>query len=612
MVFWMCKAPELKHFIDNLTALPGVYRMLDAKGQILYIGKAKNLKKRVSSYFRGAHDTKTLQLVGQIDSIQVTVTRNEREALLLENNLIKAEKPRYNIIFKDDKSYPYLELTAGEFPRLTFYRGIKKKNKTYFGPYASSREAREALLLLQNLFQLRQCDESFFKNRTRACLQYQIKRCSGSCVGHIAREEYIKDVKLARLFLEGKSQEVLHDLIAKMEVVAEKLNYEKAAQYRDQIALLRNVQEQQIIVKGSEDLDVLGIAVLGDKACVHKLLVRQGKIQGSRQYFPQNTNFIGEPEKLLEAFVVQHYLSANTEQALLPKSILLPCGLPQQLELSILLAEQAKRRVQLVNVVRGDRLRWVTMANTSAEQALHSRTKNLVSNVLALETLLDRVDPITKMACFDVSHLAGTATVVSCVVFDQAGPVKNDYRRFHIKAKTRGDDYAALREAITRYLTRLKLENIPLPDVLMVDGGKGQLSSAQAVFDALQITEIELLAIAKGPRRKAGLETIFRGDGTGWLQLNPDPLALQLLQQLRDEAHRFAVKGHRQLRAGQYRRSTLETIPGVGSKRRLKLLQYFGGLEEVKKASSEELTKVPGIDTKLAQQIYDHLHTKQG
>lgn len=583
--------------------------MLDGKGVVLYVGKAKNLKKRVTSYFRRALDTKTQQLVKHIKSIEVTVTRNEREALLLENNLIKELRPRYNVIFRDDKSYPYLKLTVEDvFPRLFFYRGARGEGKIY-GPYPSVREARVALNLLQNIFRLRQCDEVFFRNRIRPCLQYQIKRCSAPCVGYITSENYKKDVELARLFLEGKNKVVIEKLIHNMEEASKVKAFEKAARIRDQIALLRIIQEHQIIVGDMKDVDVLGIYAEGGVVCVHVLVIREGRMLGSRQYFPNKMALILPEEDMLQtmlaAFILQHY------KMNIPKTILLPFALKNAEGMSVLLRKFRSGPVNLVTAVKGDRLRWIKMAVTSARLAVISRlkqTRDFTPRFLALQESMQLESIPEKLECFDVSHTLGEATVVSCVVFDINGPIKSEYRRFNIRAKTGGDDYAALKEGLTRHFTRLKSESGVLPDVLIVDGGKGQLTIAKAVLEECQVPGIILLAVAKGPKRKAGLETIYLFSNGKIIQLKPNMLALHLLQQVRDEAHRFAISAHRKRIARRRSTSTLEKVSGIGSKRRQSLLQYFGGLPEILQASIEELTKVPGINQGLAERLYEALH----
>lgn len=603
------KSIESRSDPKSLTTRPGVYTMLDGKGVVLYVGKAKNLKKRVSSYFRRALDTKTQQLVKQIKSIEVTVTRNEREALLLENNLIKELQPRYNIIFRDDKSYPYLKLTIDAlFPRLSFYRGRKSDGKVY-GPYPSVREARSALNALQSIFRLRQCDEVFFKNRKRPCLQYQIKRCSAPCVGYITPENYRKDVDFARLFLEGKNKQVIEKLIDQMTEASTEQAFEEAARLRDRISLLRTVQEHQIIMSDTKDVDVLGIYVEGSAACVHVLVIREGRMLGSRQYFPNKTALIVQEEELsqvlLEAFILQHY------QSDIPKTILLPFALKNKENVSALLRERREGPVNIATAVKGDRLRWLKMAVTSARLALIShvkQTRDLTPRFLALQESLHLESIPEKLACFDASHTLGEATVVSCVVFDSNGPHKSEYRRFNIRAKTGGDDYAALKEGLTRHFTRLKSEGLGLPDVLLVDGGKGQLNVAKAVLEECQVEGVILLAVAKGPHRKAGLETVYLSSNGKAIHLQPNASALLLIQQIRDEAHRFAITAHRKRIVRLRSTSTLEKIPGIGSKRRQSLLQYFGGLPEIMQASIEALAKVPGINQGLAERLYEALH----
>jgi len=590
--------------------------MLDDKANVLYVGKAKNLKKRVSSYFQRQLDAKTLQLVKQIASIEVTITRNEREALLLENNLIKELKPRYNVIFRDDKSYPYLQLSIHEtFPRLSFHRGPRVGGSRFYGPYPSAREAREALGLLQSIFRLRQCDEIFFKNRTRPCLQYQIKRCTAPCVAYISEEEYKKDVEFARLFLEGKSKSVIEQLIHKMEKASQDLAFEQAARVRDQIGLLRSIQERQIIIGDMKDVDIIGFAFHHFQACIHMLVIREGRMLGSRQYFPNKMAVLPFEEdleqRLLESFMLQHYLNPAQGTEIIPKTIILPLTLSDRGSLGSILSERAGSPVQLVKAERGDRARWLKMAMDSAKVALKSRAQvamDLSAHYQALQEALALESIPEKLECFDVSHTLGEATVVSCVVFDLKGPLKSEYRRFNIRAKTGGDDYAALKEGLTRHYTRLKSEGGVLPDILIVDGGKGQLSVARSVLKELQVAGVIMLAVAKGPQRKAGLETVFLASNGDTLTLQLSALALQLIQQIRDEAHRFAITAHRKQLASRRKTSTLENVSGIGAKRRQKLLQYFGGLQEIHQASVEELAKVPGMSYPLAERLYEALH----
>lgn len=609
---------SLTSFIHNLTTLPGVYSMIDVSGQVIYVGKAKNLKKRVSSYFQRQLDNKTLSLVKQIHSIEVTVTRNEREALLLESNLIKNLKPRYNIIFRDDKSYPYLYLsTQDPFPRLSFHRGEKASLGKYYGPYPSAREARDALAFLQGMFKLRQCDNAFFKSRIRPCLQYQIKRCSAPCVGYITKEIYQQDVDNVVLFLEGKSDAVIVHIIKAMEHASEQLDYERAARFRDQIALLRKIQEQQIIVGTKEDIDVLGIYFEGGLACVHLLVVRQGRMLGSRHYFP-NTRSINlwveeeaessAEEELFSTFMMQHYLKPAVNG--LPTEILVPFELKQGRLLEEILGEQSKHRIRIRKPVRGLHLKWLNMAMQSAREALKNKLlqkQDLSNRFEALQEALQLESIPERLECFDVSHTLGESTVASCVVFDVAGPVKNDYRRFNIHGVTKGDDYGALRQAITRRYTRLKSEDGVLPDVLFIDGGRGQLNQALAVLDELQVTDVIVLGVSKGQGRKPGLETLHRASGET-LNLPSNSHALHLIQHIRDEAHRFAITAHRKQQRKKRIRSRLEDIPGIGAERRLVLLNRFGGLQEVSQATIEDLAKVPGISRTLAERIYEALH----
>lgn len=608
----------LNSFIQTLTTRPGVYSMVNVAGEVIYVGKAKNLKKRVSSYFHRQLDSKTLQLVKQIHSIEVTVTRNEREALLLESNLIKALKPRYNVIFRDDKSYAYLYLSSKDkFPRLSFYRGKKDKSSKYFGPYPSSRLAREALNFLQRIFKLRHCDNSFFNNRVRPCLQYQIKRCTAPCVGYINEEDYRAQVKNAVLFLEGKSQQVINQLLEQMDVASQQLDYEQAAKFRDQIALLRSIQEQQIIFGKSLNIDVLGIAVEGALACIHVLVIRDGVMRGTRHYFPDKVSVLeGEvspAEELLEAFILQHYLLHEDPQDLqdLPKEILIGFELKHRASLVRLMSEQLGKSIGLTVAKRGVRLQWLSMANQSATAALKGRLKykiDLTDRFEALQEALVLTSIPQRIECFDVSHTQGEATVAACVVFDPNGPLKMAYRRFNIRGLTPGDDYGALRQALTRHYTRLKSEGRLLADVLLIDGGKGQLAVAEAVLQECQVSGLSLIAVAKGPGRKAGLETLYLDSKGQQLSLSPDSKAFHLIQQIRDEAHRFAITAHRNQRSKRVIHSRLEDIPGVGQQRRIALLKQFGGLQEVLQASIEELSKVQGISRSLASQIYQALH----
>lgn len=591
--------------------------MFDKKGMVLYVGKAKNLKKRVSTYFQRQLDSKSLQLVKCIDTIEITITRNEREALLLESNLIKKLKPRYNVLFKDDKSYPYLLLSSEAFfPRLSFYRGDKTQPGAYYGPYPNSFAAREALNLLQGIFKLRQCDDAFFKKRTRPCLQYQIKRCTAPCVGYISAVEYQKDVDDLRCFLEGKSQTIMHRLIERMMIASAQCQYEEAAILRDQIARLRVTQEQQIIMNTKGNVDVLGFFVGMGGLCVHTLVIRAGNILGSRSYFPNTSSILGSEQDCLEAFITQHYLFTIPKEDI-PDECILSLDLDDKLTLMTLLSQQKGSKVHILKPSRGAKLKWIAMANESARQAYILNLKHTHSHVdfshrfAALQAALDLQASPERLECFDISHSLGEATVASCVVFTPLGPLKSDYRRFTIKTKTQGDDYAAMSEALTRHYTRLKLEGGALPDILVIDGGKGQVGVAGSVLQELQVSGVIILGISKGPARKAGSETLYLYTDQGIQTLkawDPSNPAFHLIQHIRDEAHRFAIRAHRKQRAKKRIHSVLEDIPGVGKQRRLNLLQHFGGLQEVLQASVEELAKVQGISQVLAEKIYVILH----
>lgn len=588
--------------------------MIDDTGQVIYVGKAKNLKKRVSSYFSRQLDTKTLMLVKQIHQIEVTITRNEREALLLECNLIKNLQPRYNVIFKDDKSYPYLYLsTQDNFPRLCFHRGSRKGPGKYYGPYPSAGEARKALAFMQNLFKLRNCDNAFFKSRIRPCLQYQIKRCTGPCVGLISEEEYQINVQNAILFLEGKNEDVIAQLVKMMEEFSEKLDYERAGRIRDQIVLLRKIQTQQIIVGSSHqtEVDVLGVHYENGFACIHYLVIRGGRMLGSRHYFPNTEGIVSDTEcddELLTSFIMQHYLRANQNN--FPQEILVPLPLKNQSILEDIVSEQAGHKIKLRKPSRGLSLKWVNMAMQSAKEALNNRLKQKQNLNLRFETLQEalQLEAIPqRIECFDVSHTLGESTVASCVVFDENGPVKNAYRRFNIRNITLGDDYAALKQALFRHYTRLKSTGGNLPDILLIDGGKGQLNQAIAVLNELQVSGVIVLGVAKGPERKPGLETIYKSDFEQ-LELAPESKAMHLIQQIRDEAHRFAISAHQKAQRKKRIHSKLEDIPGVGKARRLAIIQRFGGLQEVSLATIDELAKVPGVSRTLAERIYEALH----
>jgi excinuclease ABC subunit C len=594
-------------FLKTLTSRPGVYRMLDARGKVLYVGKARNLKKRVASYFRQTGlSVKTQALVGQIAGIEVTVTNTEGEALLLENNLIKQLRPRYNVLLRDDKSYPYLYLsTDQEFPRLSFHRGARRGKGRYFGPYPSSSAVRESLQLLQKLFRVRQCEDSFFRNRTRPCLQYQIKRCTAPCVGYVSAAEYAGDVDNTVMFLEGRSRAVIDAKVKQMERAAAALRYEQAAEIRDQIASLRRVQEKQYVSNERGDLDIVACASDKGHTCIQVFFIRRGRNLGNAAFYPRNPAESRE-EDVLSAFLSQYYLGRD-----IPAELLLSHR-PADLELlQEVLSDQAGRRIRLSTRVRGERARWLKLARSNAEQALASwlnTRKGYAGRLRELQGALGLAEPPERMECFDISHTRGESTVASCVVFGMEGPLKSDYRRFNIENIQPGDDYAAMEQALTRRYTRLMKGEGKLPDILFIDGGKGQVSSAVSALEELQVSGVRIIGVAKGPERKPGLETlIIAGEGRA-VHLPDSSPALHLIQQIRDEAHRFAITGHRQRRARTRRTSALEGIPGVGPKRRQQLLKQFGGLQEVARAGIDDLVSVKGINRALAQQIYDAFH----
>ena len=585
--------------------------MFDAEGRLLYVGKAKNLKKRLSSYFRKTGlAPKTAALVAKIAQIETTVTANETEALLLEQTLIKSSRPPYNILLRDDKSYPYVFLSEGDFPRLSLHRGAKKAKGRYFGPYPSAGAIRESLNLLQKTFMVRQCEDSYFNNRTRPCLQYQIKRCKGPCVGLVAPAEYADDVRRSMMFLEGRSNALADELSGAMEAAAQKLEFERAAELRDQMALLRRVQDQQSMEGGNGDVDVVAAIVNPGGACVHLISVRGGRVLGSKNFFPQ-VAIEEEGSEVLSAFLAQYYL--GTQERDLPREVIVNCVHEDFPLLVNAISESRQIELSIVRRVRGTRARWQQMAVTNAEQALISRLANrqhLAARFAALAKALSLDELPQRLECFDISHSSGEATVASCVVFGPEGPLKSDYRRYNIEGVTPGDDYAAMHQALTRRFSRAKDGEGKLPDILLVDGGKGQLRMAQEVMRELAVPQLILLGVAKGVTRKPGLETLYLNDAAHEFTLPGDSPALHLIQQIRDEAHRFAITGHRARRGKTRRTSSLEDVAGVGPKRRRELLKHFGGLHELTRASSEEIAKAPGISKKLAELIYATLHSE--
>lgn len=599
-------------FVKTLTPKPGVYRMFGADGDLLYVGKAKNLKNRVSSYFRARGLTnKTVALVQRIARIEITVTHSETEALLLEQTLIKTHRPPYNIMLVDDKGYPYIYLSSDQqWPGLHLHRGARKKKGQYFGPFPSASAVRESLSTLQKAFKVRQCEDSVFQGRSRPCLQYQIKRCKAPCVGFVTAEEYADDLHKTELFLTGKNQDLLTDIQHQMDAAAAELKFEQAAEYRDQVLLLRKIQEQQHVEGKQGNVDVIAAVYEGRGCCVHQLMVRNGRLIGSKTHHPK-PGIAETAEELIEAYIGQYYLGA-TGREIPPEIIPVPnLSANSTSVLSEALTESAQRKVTLRGQVRGDRAKWRDLALTNATEqlAMHIAGKDSVeARFRQLEEALRLPEPIQRMECFDISHSHGEATVASCVVFDRQGPAKRLYRRFNIEGVTGGDDYAAMEQALTRRYSRLMKEETPLPDLIIIDGGKGQLGVAQAVMAELGI-QPRLLGIAKGVTRKAGMETLYLDDAQHEIVIDKHSPGLHLLQHIRDESHRFAIAGHRARRDKTRTRSLLDDIPGVGNERRKALVRHFGSGIAVKSASVDEIAKVKGVSRALAQSIYDFLHS---
>lgn len=596
-------------FLKNLTSQPGVYRMYNAQEEVIYVGKAKNLKKRVSSYFRANLDnSKTRSLVSQIANMDVTVVNSETEAFLLENNFIKKYKPRYNVVMRDDKSYPFIFLSDHEHPRLSFHRGPKKKKGEYFGPYPSAWSVRESLRSMQKIFPVRQCEDSYYRARSRPCLQYQMKRCSAPCVeGHVSDEEYKEQVNFARLFLKGKNQQVIGSLVERMEKASEALNFESAARYRDQINALRKVQERQWVAGTQDEMDVFGFAFKGNMACIQVMFIREGQLLGSKAFFPKVPSTADEQE-IFESFFLQFYLAGNK---VIPRQIVMAHDLSDHEAINALLTSEAGHKVTFFKGAREEKRQYLQLAQSNAENALdaqYSQQKSVFARYLDLEEALEVDKPIQRMECFDISHTSGQQTVASCVVFNREGPLKSDYRRYNIEGITPGDDYAAMAQALKRRYKSVK-EVQKIPDLLLIDGGKGQLAQAESFFeDWSHDKKPMLLGVAKGTTRKPGLETLILAGSHDVVSMESHSLGLHLVQHIRDESHRFAITGHRARRQKVKTTSSLEGIPGIGAKRRQALLKFMGGLQGLKKASKDEIASVPGISRELAETIYDHLH----
>lgn len=599
---------DAKNYLKNCSSLPGVYRMYNEKNEIIYVGKAKDLKKRLSSYFRNTGlSAKTQSLVSQIINIETTITHTEGEALILESNLIKEFLPRYNILLRDDKSYPFLFLsTEDDYPMLRLHRGTKRKKGRYFGPYPNAGAVRETLNLIQKVFRIRQCDDSYFKNRSRPCLQYQIKRCTAPCVKSISQHNYANDILHVTQFLEGKSQKVVQDLVAQMEQAATLLQFEKAAEFRDQISYLQSVIEGQYMTGSGGDIDVIACATHAGHACVEIFFIRNGQSLGTKSFFPKLPESMQEAD-ILNAFLPQYYLNND-----IPAEIILSESLPDHELIAEVLSDKRGKKVMLSSSVRSDRRHWLDNARQNAQKALLTRVNSaagMIKRFDALQALLHLDHMPARLECFDISHTMGEATVASCVVFTPEGPLKTDYRRFNIEGIEPGDDYAAMKQALKRRYAKIRKSEGKKPDILFIDGGKGQLSQAIEVMNQLEIEDVLLIGVAKGEGRKAGLEKLVMTDGTE-LYPGQQSMALNLILHVRDEAHRFAITGHRAKRQKSRTTSQLEQIPGMGAKRRQSILKHFGGLQAVSKAGVEDLAKTPGISKALAQLIYDSFHTE--
>lgn len=595
-----------KPILKNLPNLPGVYRMINATDEVIYVGKAKDIKKRVSSYFnKNLPSPRTRMMVSNIVKIETTVTRSEAEALLLENNLIKGLMPRYNVLFRDDKSYPYITLTGDKFSRLAFHRGAQRKGSRYFGPFPNSVAVRESIQLLQKVFKLRTCENTVFANRSRPCLQYQIERCTAPCVDYISAEDYAHDVNMAALFLEGKTNEVINTLGDKMNTAAANQEYEMAVVFRDRMQALRQVQAKQFVSDFSvSDADVIACANIAGQHCINLVMIRGGRHLGDKSFMPKNTQDADLVETV-EAFLTQHYVAQNT-----PPMIV--CGAEVDAKtFELAFSEQSGRKIKIITNAIGDKRVWLKMAQTNAELALTQKqaaASNQEARLIALREALSLPETTERIECFDISHTMGEATVGSCVVFDKGNLQNSEYRRYNITGITPGDDYAAMRDVLTRRYKKVAAGEGVRPDLIFIDGGKGQLGVAIEVMQEVGLEDILLVGIAKGEERRPGLETMIFSDTGEMLNLEKDNQGLHLLQQIRDESHRFAITGHRAKRAKARMTSSLEDIEGVGAKRRKALLTRFGGLDGVKSASMDEIAQVEGISKTLAQTIYEQLH----
>jgi excinuclease ABC subunit C len=603
---------DAKTFLKSVPHQPGVYRMLNATEQVIYVGKAKDLRARLSSYFRSTVDSaKTRSLVSQIAQVEFTLTHSETEALILENNLIKQYLPRYNVLLRDDKSYPYILISEHKHPRISSHRGPRKIAGQYFGPYPNAGAVWQSLKTLQKIFPIRQCEDGFYRARTRPCLQYQLKLCSAPCVGKISDADYQQQVRLASLFLQGKDQQVIDNLVQDMAAASEQLQFEQAAQLRDKIIALRKVQEQQSVSGEHDEMDIIGFANSHGVAAVHVLFVREQKVLGSKAYFPKVPPDTEDAE-ILSAFLLQFYLDGYGTQQM-PKEIVLGQLLPEADVVAAAISEIAGRKVRLTYAQRGEKAQYLSIADKNARQACDSKqslAEKMALRYQQLQQLLSLPDAINRMECFDISHTMGQATVASCVVFDGQGPHKAEYRRYNVTGITGGDDYAAMHFALNKRYGKLQDET-KIPDIIFIDGGKGQLNIAIEQFRHWPHQKMPLLiGVAKGTSRKPGLETLILAHNNRSISLAEDAPALHLIQQIRDEAHRFAITGHRSKRGKTLIKSPLEQVKGIGEKRRQALMHYLGGLQGVMRASVTELSSVPGISKAQAEKIYHACHNK--
>lgn len=598
---------ESKLFSKQTSSSPGVYIMRDQREEIIYVGKAKNLKKRLSSYFKKNLDhPKTKQLVAHIHQIETIVTSTENEAFILENNLIKKYLPKYNILFRDDKSYPYLFLSNDEYPKLIYYRGTKKAKGKYFGPYPSSAVVKSTLNLLQKIFHIRSCNNVFFNNRKRPCLQYQIHRCSAPCVNFITKKEYKENVNRVCEFLEGKNEHLADQIIQKMNEASKNLDYEKAVKYRDQIQAIRETLTKQSVLKEKGDLDIIALVEKQDSVSINLMIVRKGQLLGNKSFIV-HSKVVCDENEILESFMMQYYLNDQVE---FPKQIVLSHRILHQRFLESELSKKALFNIKIFSRVKGGKNDLLTLSKKNAEDYLNRyllSKSTLIQKFKALKKVLSMSKIPSRIECFDVSHTSGNETVAASVVFNQEGAVKQDYRRFNIEGVTKGDDFAALKQALIRRYASLKKSDAMLPDLLIMDGGKGQLKQAKIVLEELQLNKITLIAIAKGKERRPGKEMIFLSGQDEPLKIASNDIAFHMIQQIRDEAHRFAVAGHRLRRAKIQKQSLLETIEGIGQKRRQALLKHFGGLQGLKKASLSEISQVKGISVELAKKIISTL-----